>query len=259
MAIKNPIPPVVGKVKHVPKKVWIIALGGGVVLYLVFRSRQDASGDNADLQDPAVEDALSSPDPGTYPVSLGQGANGSLPAVDFGTPSPTVDGIDGVGAVDDAAGGMTDLGTLTLNIVGTPVDGKGADSTPGATTTANGSKAVSTKVVKTLADLPYATRKKIHDERVKGKVDRYGRTPTERAAARSNAGVRKQLDARLKRERAHKAGGGAPKRHHPKATHTQPKRSPKRTSPHSHVTQPKQSHPKATPHPNKKKKARSRA
>lgn len=259
MGIPNPVPPVKAKLKKVNPKVAVIALGGGVVLFLIFRSHKNNVGTEASSEDPTVTDSLSSPGADQYPVSLGQGA-APLPAVDFGSPTPAVDGVDGVGAVDDPASGTSDLGTLTLNIVGLPVDApSGNDSSPGTSTgvTSTG-KAKSTKVIKTLADLPYSTRKKIADERKKGNVDKYGRTPTERSAARHNAGIRKQLDNRLKRERKHRAGGGPTKRQHPTHSHGQPKR-PIRKAPVKHVAQPKQSHPKGTPQPGKKRKAKSKA
>lgn len=261
MPIPNPVPPVKAKLKKVPKKVWIIGIGGGIVLYIVFRSHaNNTTGDNADLADPTVTDSLSSPGgdvtPGVYPLGGGQGA---LPAVDLGTSVPNVDGIDGIGAIDDPAAGTSDLGSLTLNIVGVPVDAPdGSNSAPGTPTTSNNSKSVSTTVIKTLSDLPYATRQKIQKERASGNVDRFGRTPTERSAARANAGIRKQLDNRLQRQRAHRAGGGPTKRQHPKVAHGDPKRPRTRQSPAKHVTQGHVSHPKSTPNPPRKKRAKSK-
>lgn len=260
MAIPNPIEGAHKAVKKVPPKVAIIAVGGGIIIYIVFRSHKANTDPAATVDTASAGDAVSSESspssglPGVYPVGTGAGA-ASLPAVDFSS-----DGIDGLPAVDDTAvGDGGSLGTLNIVVGTAPDGGSGSDKTPGPAVKSNGKKTVSSRKIKTLADLPMADRKKISEERKNGNVDRYGRTPTERRAARENAGIASQLRQRLTRQRAHKAAGGPPKREHPSKAHGNPKRPIKRPAPVSHSHQTQQSHPKSQPNPpRQKKKSRHR-
>lgn len=255
---KGPIGAVSKTVKKIPPKVAIVAVGGGVLIYVVMRSHKsntDPAAATADTTAADASSAASSPYPGTlpgvYPIGSGQGA-APLPAVDFSGDSV---GIEGVPAVSDTAvGDGGSLGTLNI-VVGTAADGaSGSDVTPGPKAASNGAKTVKSKTIKTLADLPLADRNAIHAERKAGKVDKFGRTPTERKAARANTGISAQLRTRLNRQRAAKAGGGPPSRQHPSAAHGAPKRPIKQSSPQSHGNTVTESRPVNQPNPPRTRK-----
>lgn len=131
--IKNPFAGGVTKIKKVPPKVWMVAGGGGVVIYLVYRghtSNQTPDPTVTDTTDagalqgsPVPGDGGAGTLPGVYPVGAGQGAlpdmSGAypLPAVDFSgvDAASGSDGTTGVGAADAAT--PTGSGVQTLNIV----------------------------------------------------------------------------------------------------------------------------------------------
>lgn len=262
MAIENPIKKAEAGVKKVPKKAWIVIGATAIVLVLWRMRASDEPDDGTDGVDSYGDDGTpmdavslqGSPAydtiPGVYPLGGGQGA---LPPVEF------PDAVEGLPAFDEGSVSVPGGGQVTLNIVASqaPEGASGNDVTPGPTTTSNATKTVTTRRIKTLADLPYATRQKIREERKAGNVDRFGRTPTERKAARDNPGIAGQIRNRIKKTRA---GGGAPKKKHPSKVHGNALRHPrrKRESPKAHIKQPKRSRPVQQPNPRKKRRARSR-
>lgn len=136
--IKNPFAGGATKLKKVPPKVWLIAGGGGVVIYVIYRGH---TGNKAAAADTSMVDSVDagalqgsptggSSTPGVYPVGSGQGALpdmsglAPLPAVDFGAADNGIAGTTGESAPDAAT--PTGSGVQTLNIVvsSNPVTGK---------------------------------------------------------------------------------------------------------------------------------------
>lgn len=228
MSIASPFESATKSVKKVPPKVWAIAVGGGVILFVAFRHSSNAA--DANSTPPVVNDAASlqgspgvydaSAVPGVYPTGSGQGA---LAPVDFGLPTAT----DGAPAVDDLTTGVgtpdavaaNGSGVLTLNIV---------SSNPPATASPTGPD----KVVKTVAPKRgfHTGHNKGHDFFLPG----VGWVSKAKYDAANN---RKPV-----------AAGGAPVRKHPSVTHGAPHL--KKASPPSHTQgAPNQSHPRQTPKP----------